>query len=85
MKTPGFTAEAGLAESTTYYAGAAARSTAGGGAQVRAALVAPTVCKTSGCVTVGKCRTKVRCCRNFTGACTCSTVPCFFIGPVDSA
>ena len=85
MRMPGFTAEAGIAKTTMYYAGAAAHADAGRGGQLRASLVAPTVCRTSGCLTVGKCRTKVRCCRSFTGACSCSTVPCFFLGPPDTA
>jgi hypothetical protein len=81
MRMPGFTADDGIGESTMNYGGAATHVAAGRTGQFRPALVAATVCKTSGCLTVGKCRTRVRCCRSFTGACSCSTVPCFVIGP----
>lgn len=63
MTMPGFTAEVGLGESTTHYAGTTSHGGAGGGGQLSAALVAPTVCKTSSCLTVGRCKTRVRCCR----------------------
>jgi len=78
MTMPGLTAEAAIGKSTTNYSGAGAHRATGYGREVRAALIAPTFCKTSSCLTVGTCRTQVRCCRSFTGACTCQTVPCFF-------
>jgi hypothetical protein len=76
MKMPGFTAENGLAPSELRYAGKAV-ATAGVGGHVQPALVAPPSCATSACVTVGRCRTRVRCCRDFTGRCVCRTTPCF--------
>lgn len=76
MRIPGFSAEATLGPSVGHYAGVAG-GTAGPTGGLSPALVAPPVCKTSGCITVGRCRTRVRCCRNFTGACTCKTTPCF--------
>ena len=80
MKMAGFTAEAALERANGHY-GRTAFTSARPAGSVRAALVAPTVCRTSSCLKVGNCRTKVRCCRNFLGSCTCSTVPCFFLGP----
>ncbi len=77
MRLPGFTAEAGIGGSATHYWGGPAHAAATGGGQLRPALVAPPICKTSGCVTVGSCRRRVRCCRSFTGACTCTLQPCF--------
>lgn len=82
MNMPGFTAEAGLQPSNAQYGGAVVASTGQPG-QLRPALVAPNVCRTSGCLTVGRCRTRVRCCRNFSGSCSCRTVPCFFLGSPD--
>lgn len=80
MRMPGFTADAGLGQARGVYGGAGAPSAIRSGS-LSPALVAPTVCRTSPCVTVGRCRTKVRCCRDFRGSCRCSTVPCFFLGP----
>ena len=80
MTMPGFTAEAGIGASTTYYSGAAGHAFAPQGGQIRPALVAPPLCRTSSCQTVGSCRTRVRCCRSFNGKCTCTIVPCFFLG-----
>jgi hypothetical protein len=85
MTTPGFTAEVGIGKSATHYCGAGTQATAGRDSQVRAALVAPPICRTSSCIAVGGCKTKVRCCRNFAGGCSCSAVPCFFIGPAELA
>lgn len=76
MKMPEFTAEAGLRETVGHY-GSVGLASAGDAGELRPALVAPTVCRTSGCFTIGSCRTKVRCCRNFTGSCSCRTLPCF--------
>jgi hypothetical protein len=81
MRMPGFTAAAGIGQSTGQYSGVVAHVGAERGGQIHAALVAPTLCKTSGCLTVGACRTRVRCCRSFTGACTCSMLPCFILPP----
>jgi hypothetical protein len=83
MSMPGFTANAALEPTRGRYGGTAATS-ATHADFLSPALVAPTVCRTSSCLIVGRCKTKVRCCRNFTGACTCSTVPCFFLGPPDT-
>jgi hypothetical protein len=84
MRMPGMTADAALEATSGHYGGTAARAASRSGT-LSPALVAPTVCRTSPCVRVGGCRTKVRCCRNFLGSCTCSTVPCFFLGPPESA
>ena len=81
MTIPGFTAETSLEPSTAHYATGAASAPPAGG--VTAALVAPTICRTSPCFTVGNCRTRVRCCRTFTGACSCKTFPCFIFPPID--
>ncbi|HEV7804725.1 MAG TPA: hypothetical protein VGO80_02820 [Solirubrobacteraceae bacterium] len=80
MTMPGFTAEVGIGESSTHYSGRTAHGGAVGGGQLHPALVAPTVCKTSSCLTVGRCKTRVRCCRNFQGICTCTTAPCYIVG-----
>ncbi len=80
MKMPGFTADISLERDTGHYGGTLARSGRRAGS-VSPALVAPTFCGTSACLTVGGCRVRLRCCRNFTGGCSCSTVPCFFLGP----
>lgn len=77
MGMPGFTAETALGRNKYYYQSATVGSTSG----IVPALVAPTICRTSGCLTVGSCRTRVRCCRDFRGSCFCSTQPCFFLGP----
>jgi len=82
MSMPGLTADLSLEPTQGRYGGAA-HAAAVASARLRPALVGPTVCRTSGCLSVGNCRTKVRCCRNFLGRCTCSTVPCFFLGPPD--
>jgi hypothetical protein len=79
MKAPGFTAEAGLGPTVEQYAVGVVRTRDDTG-ELRPALVAPTVCRTSGCFTVGNCRTRVRCCRNFLGICSCRTLPCFVLG-----
>ncbi len=84
MRMPQFTAEAGLGGSAEYYA-PVAPAQAGEARELRPALIAPPpddgdgapVCRTSGCFTVGGCRTRVRCCR-ILGGCTCTPVPCFF-------
>jgi hypothetical protein len=80
MGMPGFTAEVGSLPAQGHYRGAwvAGPRTAG---KLVAELVAPPnggswpLCSTSPCVTVGNCRTGVRCCRVF-GTCFCTTVPC---------
>jgi hypothetical protein len=79
MKVPGFTAEAGLGPTVEQY-GRGVLGPAGDASELHPALVAPTVCRTSGCFSIGNCRTRVRCCRNFFGRCTCSTLPCFILG-----
>jgi hypothetical protein len=84
MRMPGFTAEMGIGASTTHYSGTAAFAPAGHGGQLRPALVAPVQCRTSNCMKVGRCTTRVRCCRNFNGSCTCQTVPCLFLGAADA-
>jgi hypothetical protein len=77
MRMPGFTAEAGIGASITHYSGAGAFASAAQGAGVHPALVAAQQCRTSPCRAVGRCKTRVRCCRNtFTHECTCSTLPC---------
>jgi hypothetical protein len=85
MRMPGFTAEMGIGESATHYSGTHAFGPAGRGGQLRPAFVASPQCRTSSCVQVGRCMTKVRCCRSFSGKCTCQAVPCLFLGPADSA
>lgn len=86
MRMPGFTANAALEPTQGCYRGKAATSATSvtHAGFLSPALVAPTVCRTSRCLIVGRCKTKVRCCRDFTGSCNCSTVPCFFLGPPDS-
>jgi hypothetical protein len=79
MTMPGFTAEVGIGESSTHYSGTTSHGGLRGGGQLQAALVAPTVCKTSRCLTVGRCKTRVRCCRNFQGTCTCTAAPCYVV------
>lgn len=76
MRMPGFTAERGFRQTDTHYGGVA-HGYASQTSQLRPALVAPTVCKTSACVAVGRCKVRVRCCRDFRGTCTCRTAPCF--------
>lgn len=88
MRMPQFTAEAGLGRTAEYY-GPVARAHAGDAGQLRPALVAPPpddgdgapVCRTSGCFAVGGCKTRVRCCRTFSGLCRCAPVPCRVIFP----
>jgi hypothetical protein len=82
MRMPGFTAEMGIGASTTHYSAASAHGAAGFSGQLRPALVA-SQCKTSSCMKLGRCTTRVRCCRNFNGSCSCQTVPCFIFA--DSA
>ena len=73
MGMPGFTAEATLGHSSEYfYKGAAADSASG----LIPALVAPSRCWTSSCLTVGNCRTKVTCCQGIFGTCRCATKLC---------
>jgi hypothetical protein len=81
MRMPGFTAEAGSLPAQGHYRGVRVAASMAAGKLV-AELVAPWPpnggmwpCRTSSCVTVGSCRTSVRCCRLF-GSCICSTVPC---------
>ncbi|MDX6706626.1 MAG: hypothetical protein QOI48_2472 [Solirubrobacteraceae bacterium] len=83
MRMPGFTAQAGLGQSTTAYSGTAAHPAAAPGAQLHLALVAqppngfpPTFCQTSGCMALGSCKTRVRCCHGLKGPCNCVTLPC---------
>jgi hypothetical protein len=83
MRMPEFTAEAALGQSTTRYTATAAHTATGPGGELHPALIAlPTngfppspFCKTSACVTLGKCRTRVQCCSKG-GRCSCSTLPC---------
>lgn len=82
MGMPGFTAETALGRSGEYYYRSAALSSTSG---LVPALVAPPVCRTSACLTVGSCKIKVRCCRNFMGSCFCHTADCRFLGPPDTA
>jgi hypothetical protein len=84
MRMPGLTAEVALEPTSGRYGGTALAAAPRSGS-LSPALVAPTVCRTSPCVGVGGCRMKIRCCRNFLGNCTCSTVPCFFLGPPEPA
>jgi hypothetical protein len=78
MRMPGFTAEAALGHANHSYRNQSPATTRAEG-ELYPALVAPTVCTTSRCLTIGNCRTKVRCCRNFTGSCTCSATPCYYV------
>jgi hypothetical protein len=82
MGIPGFTAETALSRSGEYYYRRAALGSTSG---LVPALVAPTTCRTSACFTVGGCRIKVRCCRDFRGSCFCQTADCRFLGPPDTA
>lgn len=81
MNMPGFTAETTLGRGGEYYYGSAASSSTSG---LVPALVAPTRCRISPCLTVGPCKIKVRCCRDFQGICSCRTAPCSFLGPPDT-
>jgi hypothetical protein len=84
MRMPGFTAQEAIGQSTTPYAATAAHVAAALGAELHPALIAPPTngfppppfCKTSGCMPLGNCRTRVRCCRFFNGPCNCVTIPC---------
>jgi hypothetical protein len=82
MGIPGFTAENTLGRKSGYYYRNSA--TVGSTNGLVAAFVAPTACRLSTCFTVGSCRTRVRCCRDFRGSCTCTAVPCSFLGPPDT-
>ena len=84
MSIPGFTAEAGIGATTTNYSAAAAHAVSAGSGHLHPALIAMPLCRTSSCLTIGRCKTKVRCCRSFNGTCSCNTVPCFFLGPPES-
>jgi hypothetical protein len=84
MRMPGFTADTATRRSTTHYSGTAAHSSAATGGQLRPALVAQQQCRTSSCLAIGRCKTKVRCCRSFNGTCSCTAVPCFFLGPPET-
>lgn len=84
MRMPGFTAEMGIGASTTHYSAAPARGGAGFTGQLRPALVAQQQCRTSSCMRVGRCTTRVRCCRSLNGSCSCQAVPCFILGLADS-
>lgn len=77
MSMPGFTADAGVGACTTHYSGRAGHGAAGGGGLLHPALVAPSVCKTTPCMKVGACSTRVSCCRLFNGRCSCTVQPCY--------
>jgi hypothetical protein len=77
MRTPGFTAEAGLSRTEERYWGGAASGSPAYSGQLTPQLIAPPICRTSPCLTLGRCRTRVRCCTNFLGRCTCTAQPCF--------
>ena len=74
MASPRFTAEAALYRSSGRYAHRARSATSLSG--VSPQLVALPICKFSPCMSVGNCKIRVRCCRNFFGRCQCSTIPC---------
>jgi len=76
MTMPGFTADAGIGACTTHYSGRAGHGGAGGGGRLHPALVASPLCRSTPCMKVGGCTTRVRCCRLFNGKCSCTVQPC---------
>lgn len=84
MTMPGFTANAALEPTQGRYGGKAVISATHAGFLSPALIAPPMSCGLSPCMVVGRCKTRVRCCRgDFNGACRCSAVPCSFPGPPD--
>ena len=76
MGIPGFTAETTLGRSSEYFYNSTPADSASGLILALLAVGTPT-CQTSGCLTVGSCRTKAVCRRGgIFGTCWCNTAPC---------
>lgn len=90
MRMPRFTADVALGQAEEHYAGrvAASGSYSSYISQLVPAFVAPPpvdgppFCSTSACLSVGGCRTSVRCCRIPGGRCVCTATPCFVPFPI---